>query len=50
MLAEHLDGDGTVKSGISRLVDLAHAPRAEGREGLVGAERGARLQGHGFPI
>ena len=48
MLGKHLDGDGAVEAGVTGLVDLAHAARAEGGVDLVGAEGGARLQGHGI--
>ncbi len=41
MLGEHLDGDGAVQAGVTGFVDLPHAARADGREDLVGAERGA---------
>ena len=43
MRQEHLDGDGAVQAGVGGLVDLAHAPSAEGRLDFVGAERGAGL-------
>ena len=37
MRQEHLDGDGAIESGITGLIDLAHAARAEGPLDLVGA-------------
>ncbi len=43
---EHLDGDGTIQAGVERLVDLPHASSAELGLDLVGAERGARGEGH----
>ena len=46
MLGQHLDGDGAVQAGVAGFVDLAHPTRANGREALVRAERGAWLQGH----
>ena len=46
MIGQHLDGDGAVEAGVSGLVDLAHAARAEGGVDLVGAEGGARGQRH----
>ena len=48
MLGQHLDGDGAVEAGVGGLVDLAHAPGAEGGGvDLVGAECGAGLERHG---
>ena len=44
--AQDLDGDGPVEPRVARLVDFAHAPRAERREDLVGAEARATGQGH----
>ena len=44
--AQDLDGDGPVEPRVARLVDFAHAPRAERREDLVGAEASANGQGH----
>ena len=46
MLWQHLDGDGPVQPGVGGLVDLAHAPRAEGGVDLVGAEGGTWLKWH----
>ena len=46
MLGQHLDGDGAVQAGVGGLVDLAHAPCAEGGLDLVRAECGAGLEGH----
>ena len=46
MRQEHLDGDGAVEAGVAGLVDLPHASCTKGRLDLVGAERGAGLQGH----
>ena len=38
-----------LQSSVSGLAaDLSHAPRAEGGVDLVGAEGGARLEGHGL--
>ena len=48
MFGQHLDSDGAVQAGVAGLVDLAHAVGAEGGFDLVGAERGAGLQGHGY--
>src|SRR5439155_16093749 len=45
-VAQDLDGDGPVEPRVARLVDFAHAPRAEPREDLVGAEACATGQGH----
>ena len=41
-----LDGDSAVQAGVTGFVDLTHASRAEGGLDLVGAERGAGLEGH----
>ena len=41
MLGEDFNGHGAVQAGVAGFVDLAHAPRADGREDLVGAERRA---------
>ena len=46
MLGQHLDGDGAVEARVSSFVDLAHAPGTERGVDLIGAERGARGQGH----
>ncbi len=48
MFGQHLDGDGAVQAGVAGFVDFAHPARAEGGEDLVGAERGAGLDGHGL--
>ena len=48
MLGQDLDGDGAVQAGVSRLIDLSHAPCTEGGLDLVGAEGGARLKWHGY--
>ena len=47
MLREDFDGDGAVQAGVAGLTDLTHAPGANGREDLVGAEGGAGLEWHG---
>ena len=48
MLGQHLDGDGSIESSGPRLVDFSHAPGPDGSEDLVGAERGAGLEWHGY--
>ena len=48
MLRQHLDGDGAVQAGVAGFVHLTHAARANGREDLVGAERGAGCKRHGY--
>ncbi len=50
MLGQHLDGNGAVQAGVGGLVDLAHAPCAEGGVDLVGAEGGAGVKGHGLLV
>ena len=37
-LRQHLDGDVPVELPVARPIDLSHAPGAERREDLVGAE------------
>ena len=44
---QDLEGDLATEPRVARAVDLAHAARAEGAEDFVGAEPGARGQGHG---
>ena len=44
---QDLDGDRAVQPRVARLVDLAHAARAEGRESRR-AEPDAGLEGHEF--
>jgi hypothetical protein len=41
-----VDGDDTIEPGVARLVDLAHAARAERREDFVRAEACAGSKGH----
>ena len=41
MHGQHLDGDGAVQAGVTGVLDLAHAARAEGGFDLIGAEGGA---------
>ena len=38
MLGQHLDGHGPLQASVAGLVDLAHAPGAEGGFNLVRAE------------
>ena len=44
VLGQDLDRDRAIEPRVARLVDLAHAARAEGGEDLVRAEAGAGLQ------
>ena len=44
-LREDLDRDVAVELRVPRAIDLAHPPRAERREDLVGAEAGAGDEG-----
>ena len=37
LLTEDFDGHGAVEAGVPGLVDLAHTPRTDRREDLVGA-------------
>jgi hypothetical protein len=46
---EDLDGHVPVDPQIVGTPDLAHPSRAEGRDDLVGADAGARLECHWFP-
>ena len=43
---EHLDRDLAAETGIASFVDLAHAPRTQRREDLVGAEAGSGGERH----
>ena len=47
MLGQDLDGDGAIQASITSFIHLAHAPGAEGRLDLVGAEEGDWCQRHG---
>src|SRR5579863_5966730 len=44
---QNLDGDVAAEAGVAGTVDFAHASRAYGSLNFVGAEFGARSQGHG---
>lgn len=44
MRGEHFDGHGAIEAGVARLVNLAHAARADQRLDLIDAEPIARLQ------
>ena len=48
VLGEDLDGDGAVQAGVAGFVHLTHPARADGREDLVWAERGAGSEGHSY--
>ena len=48
MRGKNLDGDRTLQSHITRLINLAHSARAERRDNFVGSELRARGQGHGW--
>jgi hypothetical protein len=43
-LRQNHDGDNPTEAGVGGSIDFAHAPRAGGREDLVGTETGACLQ------
>ena len=43
---QDLDGDVTVKSGVARPVDLAHATGTKRRRNLIGPEAGTEDQRH----
>ena len=46
MLRQDLDRHGPLEARVARLVDLSHPAGADRREDLVGAEAGARSEGH----
>ena len=46
LLAQDLDGDGTVEPRVPRVVHLSHAAGAERADDLVGSEAGAWDQWH----
>ena len=50
MLRPHLDGDRAVQAGVGGLLDLTHAPGAEGGVDLVGAKGSAEFKGHGGQV
>jgi hypothetical protein len=46
MSGENLDGNGAIETRVFRAIDLAHAPRAEGRLDFIGTKFRARGEGH----
>ena len=45
-VGQDLDGDVAIEPRVARLVDLAHATRAERRQDFVGAETGSGCERH----
>ena len=47
---QDFDGNGAVKPGVARPIDVAHATGANRRDDLIGSQTGSRNQSHFSPL